>query len=234
VSIGRRFQLLGATIGTSSALTFATPVGARPVCPRIALSRGGRESSTTRTARGSTSCTDEYRVRSLAHGGDRLQDGARVAVSSLDGLDQEDPGARLPVGSSARREYAGVRGVCYLPRHGLPAQPRFGSLAVAQEQDAFGALVSRTRVGPACCSMGRYTDRESRNEVEQQRRLTHLSSMEAVEQEGRRGRQSGMEEPVVQRARQALTQGAQVGLPGGRAEVSRAAGGRSKHHAPPS
>ena len=47
VSIGRWFQLSGATVRTSSALRFAIPVGARPGCPRIALGLGAQESSTT-------------------------------------------------------------------------------------------------------------------------------------------------------------------------------------------
>jgi hypothetical protein len=78
-----------------------------------------------------------------------------------------------------------------------------------------------------------YNDRESRNELEQQRRRAHLSRMEAFEQEGRRGRQSGMEEPVVKHARQALTQVLKVVSPEAAKRVRELLVEVSKHHAPP-
>ena len=117
----------------------------------------------------------------------------------------------------------GLAGQCLL--HLLRARaPRLGA--------ATRTLSRRPRLGqalPFVTSTG-----ESRNELEQQRRRAHLSRMEAFEQEGRGGRQSGMEEPLVQHARQALTQVLKVVSPEAEQRSRERLAEVSKHHAPPS
>ena len=81
-----------------------------------------------------------------------------------------------------------------------------------------------------------YNDRESRNELEQARRRARQASMEEFEQKRprRRGRQSGMEEPVVQHARQVLTQVLKVVSPEAAQRSRELLAEISKQHAPPS
>ena len=81
-----------------------------------------------------------------------------------------------------------------------------------------------------------YNDRESRNELEQERRRAWQSTMQELEQERqerRPGRQSSMEEPVVKHARHVLTQVLKVVSPEAAQRSRELLAEMSNQHAPP-